>query len=629
VIVLRSIRYRVELYLGAFIALCLATALAGLTLIALDATGDAPAGGGPTLTVNGHAIARDAVDLGGLRTVLALAGIVSTFVGVLVVAGTFAFGVALRRRDLALLRLVAATGGQVRRMILVEAAVVAVPAGLIGCTLAWVIAPAALKTLTDIGLSPAPLVPPPGPGLLPFAFVAGLVVALLGAEASGRRAARIRPVEALRDADLDVRVMTAGRWLLGVPLLAGSVVMLRVASGADAETATPLVVFGGLALTAAAAALGPVYLAPLGRMLLVPLAGTAAGRVAAASVGTGRRRTAALVTPVLAVVAVTGLLGGVLAATDAAVEADRQAHVLAELEIVGADPAALDAARATPGVRALSAVGSLPVVVIRATGPDRQDAAVADLQHLADTTTVRALAGSLDPLGPHDAAVSAEYAGWFGYHVGGPLTVALFDGRTLTLTITAILDAGAATPTVVLSPATAASSSADALVRVAAGVDPAVVAGRLRAAGLRVDPATGRPSDEAEKNRLDTAVLTIITGPTTGYALIAFGTALVMAATARRRELSTFRLLGAGRHGVRRLLLLESAAAVTLGVLLGSAIVGAALTAHHAALLQAYTAAPVALPRPTLVALVGGCAFAATMMSLLTATAVTTRKRAD
>jgi putative ABC transport system permease protein len=629
VIALRSIRYRVGLYAGAFIALCLATALVALTMTALAATGDASSGGGPTLVVDGQVLTRDAADLGGIRTVLALAGTVSAFVGVLVVAGTFAFGVALRRRDLALLRLVAATGGQVRRMIIGEAMVVAVPAGLIGCALAWLTAPAALRALTEIGLSPVPLALPPGPGLLPFALVAGLVIAILGAAAAGRRATRIRPAEALREAELDAQVMTAGRWLFGVPLLIGSVTMLVTASHVGAEAATPLAVFGGLALTAAAATLGPVYLAPLGRLLLAPLTGTASGRVAAASVGTGRRRTSALVTPVLAAVAVTGLLSGVLAATSAAVEADRRVHLRAELEIVGADLAALDAARAIPGVLALSAVGSLPVVVIRSIGPDRQEAAVVDLRQLAETTVMRVVAGSLNPLGPHDVAVSAEYAGWFGYHVGSPLTVALFDGRRLALTVTAIVDAGAATPSVMLSPATATSSSVDALVRVAPGADPAIVAGQMRAVGLHVDPAAARPSSAAETNRLNTAVLAIITGPTSGYALIAFGTVLVMAATARRRELTTFRLLGAGRPGIRRLLLLESAAAVTLGVLLGSVIVGAVLTAYHAALLRAYAAAPLALPWPALTALVVGCALVAAMVSLLTAAAVTTRQAAE
>ncbi|MEU8612200.1 ABC transporter permease, partial [Actinoplanes sp. NPDC048791] len=67
---------------------------------------------------------RDAEALMTVNALLGTAGGITTFVSVFVVASTFAFAVAQRRRELGLLRTAGATPGQVRRMVLAEAAVV-------------------------------------------------------------------------------------------------------------------------------------------------------------------------------------------------------------------------------------------------------------------------------------------------------------------------------------------------------------------------------------------------------------------------------------------------------------------------------------------------------------------------
>ena len=67
---------------------------------------------------------------------------IALFMAMFVVASTFGFVVAARRRELGLLRLVGATPGQVRRMVLGESAVVAVLATVAGCLLAAVTGPA-------------------------------------------------------------------------------------------------------------------------------------------------------------------------------------------------------------------------------------------------------------------------------------------------------------------------------------------------------------------------------------------------------------------------------------------------------------------------------------------------------
>ncbi|MGW0432418.1 FtsX-like permease family protein [Micromonospora sp. NPDC003197] len=591
-------------------------------MIALDATGDVPTGGGPVIVVNGQRVVRDAVDLGGVQTILALSGTTSVFIGVLMVSATFSFGVALRRRDLALLRLVAATGRQIRRLVIVEAIAVALPAGLVGCLLAVLTAPAVLRTLSQTELSPVQLTPTPNPGLLLTAFGSGVLIAVLGAAASARRAARIRPVEALREADLDAGAMTAGRWLIAVPLLVGSVVMLAVTAGAGGEAATPLALFGGLGLTAAAAALGPVYLPVLARMLATLATGTVSGRLAAASVGANRRRTAALVTPVMAIVAVAGVLSSVLASTASAVQADQQTHTQAELVLAAPNADHLDQVRADPDVLAVSAVGSLPAVVVRGDEIERNDVAVVDLPSLAATTTLSAVSGTLGPLASDQVAVSREYAGWYGLHVGDRLVLALFDGRTLPLAVAAVLDAGAATPSILVAPSLVGHSTIGvpdhALVRVRPGTDPLRVAERLGRASLNVQPTTryfavtGR-----EQDRLNTTSMFLIAGPAAGYVLIAITSVVVMALRARRQEFDTLRLLGFRGRGIDRLVLQEAAVAALLGTLLGAVITAVSLVPYRMALRDGYAVTSVDLSWPVLVGVATMCALAACIASLL------------
>lgn len=596
---LRMLGHRPSLYVGAFVSLCLATGLVGITLAALQAVFDAQTPGGPVVVVNGESLSRDPVDLGGIDNVLVISATVSTFIGVLVVAGAFAFGVAMRRRDLALLRLVAASRGQVRRLVLGESLVVGTLGGLIGCGLAVLAAPLAGQALTG-ALSPVPLTVRPGATQLLITFAAGLVVAVLGANISARRAARIRPAEALREADLDTGLLSTGRLLLSVPLLAGGVLMLVLTPGAGSEAATPLAVFGGLALTAGAAALGPLYQPALARLVLLPVRGPL-GRLAAASVGAARRRTATIVTPVFAVLAVTGVLSAVLGTTQGAVSADEQARQRADLTITASSTTGLDAARATPGVAAVSAPASLPIVIAHPDTAERLDATVADLPDWTAATTVDDLAGDPGPLAAGEAAISREYASWYGYRLGSTVEATLFDGRTVPLKVAAIVTAGSVTPELLVSPRLAPEQTERperAALVLAAGADAADVTKRLRAAGLDVDPAATTPAGAGTAdagNAANLAAMVILTGPAAGYALVMIASVLVMAGTIRGPELTTLRYLGTGRARIRLLLLCETGAAVVVGIALAAVVTGASLLAYRSALLREFATAPLSV----------------------------------
>ena len=63
-------------------------------------------------------------------------------------------------------------------------------------------------------------------------------VAVLGVLVASRRAAKVRPLDALREAGAAARVMTASRWVFGLLFLAGSIAMLILVASVGGEAAS-------------------------------------------------------------------------------------------------------------------------------------------------------------------------------------------------------------------------------------------------------------------------------------------------------------------------------------------------------------------------------------------------------
>lgn len=89
-----------------------------------------------------------------LKKLLTFMAGMSGFVSVFVVASTFAFAVAGRRRETALLRAVGATPRQVRLLVLGEAVVVSLAASLCGALLGLAVAPLFARWLISRGAAP-------------------------------------------------------------------------------------------------------------------------------------------------------------------------------------------------------------------------------------------------------------------------------------------------------------------------------------------------------------------------------------------------------------------------------------------------------------------------------------------
>ncbi len=179
-----------------------------------------------------------------LTAFLALAALVA----MMVVATTFTIVLTGRRRQIALLRCVGATTGQVRRMILVEATVL----GLVGAAVGIAAGIAGGRAAGDLAGIAAADFRIDVLGLVGIGL-AGAVVTVVAALAPIARATRIPPVTALRPVESDERLRRVGRVRLAVgavllvgggALLAGGVMLvsLALAIAGGAVTAIGVVV---------------------------------------------------------------------------------------------------------------------------------------------------------------------------------------------------------------------------------------------------------------------------------------------------------------------------------------------------------------------------------------------------
>ncbi|HEY9339297.1 MAG TPA: FtsX-like permease family protein, partial [Kribbella sp.] len=185
----QTVRRNWSLYAGSFVALAVGVFLLGLAATATAATiayrGPASASIAVT-TLGGDGTPPERVkvplsdaDVSGLQTVLSMVGTLCGFITIFVIASTFAFAVASRRRELGLLRLIGATPRQIRRMVLGEALVVALAASLTGAFFAQLATPLLLRKASYTELAPVKLEPASPWVPLAIAVGAGLLVAML------------------------------------------------------------------------------------------------------------------------------------------------------------------------------------------------------------------------------------------------------------------------------------------------------------------------------------------------------------------------------------------------------------------------------------------------------------------
>ncbi|MFF8676473.1 FtsX-like permease family protein [Streptomyces sp. NPDC015237] len=583
---------------------------------------------------------RDREALTAMNAMFGTAGGVTAFVSVFVVASTFAFTVAQRRREFGLLRTAGATPGQLRALVVAEALGVGVLASAAGCGLGAWGAPHLAARVVDSGLAPAWFTI--GDHAWPYhtAFWTGLLVALCGVLAASWRAGRTAPTQALREASVDTGAMTWGRWLFGGGLLLTALVTLGIALAGDPGGLLhrKTYVSRPMLLITAVAMLAPVVVGPLSRLLarLPARLPGATGLLVRENAAAGVRRTAAVAAPVLVTVALAGSLLGATATLDEAEAAQTRERTAAAFVVTAADGTGLDARtvdrlRSVPGAVVSPTASSAVYVLEEGTALIRSDArAVADPEALAATTRLPLTEGRTTGLDDASIIVNGE---WERHSVGQSVRVWLGDGTRRTLRIAAVMATGTGGNGVYVTRANAPGAPVDRVdVALADGADAGAVAAGLRVA---VGPTGGRVSSRDEwvaaaspgTNGTTRAGLFLVLGIALLYTGISLVNTMVMATADRGRELAVLRLAGATRRQVLRMVGAESLLVVAVGMLLGLVVAGLNLAGMWGALRLLSVDTAVELPWTALGGVAASCAVLAVTASVVPA-GLATRRRA-
>jgi putative ABC transport system permease protein len=515
---------------------------------------------------------------------------IGIFVALFVVTGTMALSVQLREQEIALLRAVAATPGQIRRMIAWEATVV----GLIGSA-AGIWPGAKLAHALADGLVRHGIAPPNfalGSGRLAAAgvLVGGVTVALLSALAAGRRASRVAPTRALANAAVEPRGIGLGRIIGGLIAIAAAIPLFSVASTTSSpSTAAATSEMTAIFLVIAVGFLGPIVARLCGRLLAPVLSrmSPVGGFLASANLAAATRRFSSASTPLILTVAMSATLLFSTTTFDHVIATQRHAGMKQDLVVSsagpGLPPSTLAEVRATRGVSSAVALTSTSL------GPSLGVSdEVIPAQVLAGGQggglDVGVTTGSLTALRGDAIALGRQRADAAHARVGDRVSVMLGDGTRARPRVVAIYKRALGFGDALLPPELAAGHQTTPLLGtiLVRADNPAAVATRLRALatrypGLQVrDRASLASVEDADRetNRWLGPLFVAITFIFTSIAVV---NTLVMIALRRGRELALLQLTGATRRQVRGMARWEAAVIVAIGLGVGLLIAATAL----------------------------------------------------
>ena len=290
-----------------------------------------------------------------LTIVLLAFAVVAVIVTALVITNTFSVLVAQRTRELALLRCIGAGRGQIRRSVLLEAAVVGTVSSALGVLLAAGVMWALVSLAGTVPGSEFATLAVPASAVV-GGMVVGILMTIAAALVPARAATAVAPLAALRPAEHAGVTTRRGRIRLGIGVLAivaGSALLAIGAAQANLLLALPGGAVSFLGFLLCAGLFVPALVTSVGR-LASPLG--VPGKLAAVNAVRNPARTTATATALLVgVTLVSMMMAGAQTsrtAFDDALAQNYPVDLAVQLE-GGEDPNAVDTLLALDGVDAV------------------------------------------------------------------------------------------------------------------------------------------------------------------------------------------------------------------------------------------------------------------------------------
>lgn len=521
---------------------------------------------------------------------LVFAGI-ALFVGTFIILNTFSMLVAQRSRELALLRALGATRGQVLRSLVLESAGL----GLVGAVLGLVAGVAVAFGLQGLFAAIGAEIPTEGlvvsPRTILVGLVIGVLVTVLAALVPATRASRIPPMAALRDdIALPARSLRV-RGAVGTLLLLLGLGVMAVGASTGGSSGSQLVGLGVVAALLGAIIVSPALAGPMVRALGAPLrrlSGTVGG-LAVQNAERQPRRTAATASALM--------IGLALVSALTIFSSSAKASITAVIDrVIGADflissqerrPFPEEVAGIVAGVDGVADVAAVKLLPAQV-----QDATTilvaADPPALARMISLEFASGSLDALDPAGVVVDEQSAADAGLAVGDEVAVRI-PGAERTYTVRGVYaPAGAFTGYVVDVASLEDVDVGDSFAYVKAATD--VDADALQAAlqeALADYPTVEVASQVEFKEQITSSVdqvllvMVMLLSLAILIAVLGIVNTLVLSVVERTREIGMLRAVGALRRQIRSMVVLEA-----LVIALFGAVVGLVLGVWFAVALQ-------------------------------------------
>ncbi|GAA1032631.1 ABC transporter permease [Virgisporangium ochraceum] len=511
---------------------------------------------------------------------------VALFVGVFLIVNTFSIVVAQRVRELALMRAMGASRGQLLASVEFEALLVGVVASVVGLLLgigtgrllAWLYA-----TYLGGGVTLAPLAVPLS--AVVGGLGVGIGVTVVAALLPALRAARVAPVAAMQESAAPGVRLSRIAAVGGAVTVVGAATMLAGLTDRAGEGNSLIALLVGLLVTLVGiTALTPALARPVVAALGAVFRRWTPGRLGERNSTRNPRRTAITAAALMIGIALITGINVILTSVTRSVEHVMDDRISAELIIAGDpvnglrpnfDTAVLDRARALPGVDAV--LGTYADVAL-VDGEQTLVVAVTDSTTMHSMFGMTVTAGSLDGLGAGEFVIDEKTAAGKGLHVGDTVPVQLTKGAARTFTVKGIYEQTAAGSGWMTSAAEAANfRAADpsmGFVDVAPGASVATV--KAHVADLLADSPEVSVADRSgfvrqQTRVLDTvlAMVQILMALSIVIAVLGIVNTLALSVIERTREFGLLRAIGLGRGQMMEMVGAESVLISVFGAVLG------------------------------------------------------------
>ena len=623
------------------------TAATGFTDAQVKKNVSAELGGGYKVQTAKEIADANAKDVGEFMGVmkyamLGFAGI-AFLVGIFLIINTFSMLVAQRTREIGLMRAIGSSRGQVNRSVLVEALLLGVFGSILGVAggVGLAIGLMKLMSATGMNLSTDDLTiawTTPAVGLL-----LGIVVTVLAAYVPARRAGKVSPMAALRDAGapLDAKAGVV-RAVIGLLLTGAGGYCLYLASTAAKASEGSMWLGGGVVLSLIGfVVIGPLLAGAVVRVLgaVVLRAFGPVGRMAERNALRNPRRTGATGAALmigLALVACLSVVGSSMVAsatdqldktvgTDFIIQSDRGELIT---------PQAVEAARSAEGMQSFTEYKWTQADFTTPDGKTLKETAItaADPTYATDLAT-EVVAGKLpDAYKPDSMSVHDKFAKDHDIKLGSKIAVDFKDGSTADLTVRAItssdvvIDAGAMYTSIdtMAKYVPADKMPLDQLLFASAKEGQETAAYKSLKDALHDYPQyevrDQTDYKEALKGQID-QLLNMIYGLLALAIIVAIlgvVNTLALSVVERTREIGLMRAIGLSRRQLRRMIRLESVVIALFGALLGLGLgMGWGATAQQLLALEGLKVLDI--PWPTIIGVFIGSAFVGLFAALVPA----------